>query len=125
MITRKIIFSIEETELLLRLMQNTTFRYQGSEPLAPKAVIEMLTAKLLQKEFDREGDVDQFFNGDMLIDTSDVLKILGIKKSQFYVIQKNRMFLEPIRIGKSVRWRQGDVKKWIENMAEQSKNTSR
>jgi len=51
---------------------------------------------------------------DRLVTIKEVVNLVGFKTSTIYKFIKTRNFPEPIKIGRSSRWKLSDVNKWLE-----------
>ncbi len=49
-----------------------------------------------------------------LLTIKEVVNLVGFKTSTIYKFIKTRNFPEPIKIGRSSRWKLSDVNKWLE-----------
>jgi len=49
-----------------------------------------------------------------LLTISEVVKIVGFKKSTIYKFIKKGKFPKQVKIGKSSRWKLSDINKWLE-----------
>jgi len=50
-----------------------------------------------------------------LLRLSEVMEIVGFKKSTIYKYIRNGDFPKQIKIGKSSRWKHSDIQNWIKN----------
>ena len=44
--------------------------------------------------------------------------VVGFRKSKIYQLIESGQFPQPIKIGRSSRWRSSDVQTWIQNLTE-------
>ena len=51
-----------------------------------------------------------------LLTLTDVVKIVGFKKSTIYKFIKEGKFPKQIKIGKSSRWKLSDIQKWMKEV---------
>jgi prophage regulatory protein len=57
------------------------------------------------------------FNYDALLRLTDLEKIVGYKKSKIYNLMAELQFPQPIRLGRSVRWKSSEINKWISGLS--------
>lgn len=49
-----------------------------------------------------------------MLNSNDLMALLGIKKSAFYQLKSTGKLPRPVRIGTIQRWRLADVERWLE-----------
>ena len=48
--------------------------------------------------------------------------VIGFRKSKIYQLIESGQFTQPIKIGRSGRWRSSKVQNWIQNLTEDTPN---
>ena len=61
------------------------------------------------------NEAKQRSNTPTLINANELAKILGISQRTIWRLIASGKLIQPIRIGKNVRWRLDQVNQWIEN----------
>lgn len=57
-----------------------------------------------------------------LLQVKDVCRVLGVSRSKLYALMKEQPALEPLRLGRLVRWRTEDISAFIAGYPKQSAN---
>ncbi len=50
----------------------------------------------------------------LLLKPADAARLLGISRATFYRLHSSGHLPLPVRLGRSVRWRSGELKAWVE-----------
>lgn len=76
----------------------------------------------INEEFYLKGGLKKMtknFTTDALLRLSDVEAIAGYKKSKIYNLMAELKFPQPIRLGRSVRWKFSEINSWINSLSSQ------
>lgn len=58
---------------------------------------------------------------DKLVDMVFITTFTGLTDKWFYKLIKDGMFPRPIKLGRSSRWRESDVRRWLMKRIEESR----
>jgi len=53
---------------------------------------------------------------EQLLTIKEVVQIIGFKKSTIYKFIRENKFPQPLKFGKSSRWKKSEIELWIKNL---------
>lgn len=65
--------------------------------------------------------VDIDLNNDKMVDMAFITQFTGLTDKWFYKLIKDGQFPKPVKLGRSSRWYQREVKAWLVERTEQSR----
>lgn len=65
---------------------------------------------------------EKLLTEDKLVDMTFITTLTGLTDKWFYKLIKNGVFPKPIKLGRSSRWLQSEVEKWLKERIDSSRS---